>query len=384
MTKEDFIVLYDKYLEGNCTPEELMLLEQYHDDFILSDKRWKAEMMDKQEARRILLTRLQAAVDPPVKKMRRNYRWLAAAAILIFAIAAGLLWRYKNGTRNLVSGNFGNTLNHQALIKPGGERATLTLADGKIISLNKEVKGLLSRQGSATVSQLSTGQLTYLVGSEQNEVSRKVYNSIATPQGGEYKLILSDGTKVWLNSASSLKYPAVFSGHDRRVELSGEAYFEVAKNRKMPFKVTVKGMAIEVLGTHFNVMAYNNEKDVETTLLEGKVKLTNDKRQAYLLPGQRGILSDKRSDFEIQSADIQKAVAWKNGYFTFKQESIQSIMRKVARWYNVEVVYQGNVEDKTFGGSVSRFADISELLKTLELTGTIHFKIEGRRVIVMD
>jgi ferric-dicitrate binding protein FerR (iron transport regulator) len=383
MTKEDFIVLYDKYLEGKCTPDELILLEQYHDDFILSDKPWKAEMMDKHEARQILLNKLAGAVDPPVRKVNRNYRWLAAAAVLVFSISAGLLWHFRSRAVFLVA-DHANTLKHQAIIKPGGERATLTLADGKIIRLDEKVKGVLSLQGNATISQLSTGQLTYIVGSGKSGVSGNVYNSIVTPQGGEYKIVLSDGTKVWLNSASSLKYPAVFSGHDRRVELAGEAYFEVAKNREMPFKVVVKGMAIEVLGTHFNVMAYNNEKAVETTLLEGKVKLTNDKRQAYLLPGQRGILTDKQPGFEIQSADIQKAVAWKNGYFTFKQESIQSIMRKVARWYNVEVVYQGDVEDKTFGGSVSRFADISELLKTLELTGTIHFKIEGRRVIVMD
>src|ERR1700754_3158471 len=158
MTKEDFIVLYDKYLEGKCTPEELTLLEQYHDDFILSDKPWKAEMMDKNEARQILSNRLQAAIDPPVKKMQRHYRWLVAAAVLLFTIAAALLWHYKNEATNLTAGRFSNTLNHQLQIKPGGERATLTLADGKIIELDEKAKGVLSFQGNATISQLSTGQ----------------------------------------------------------------------------------------------------------------------------------------------------------------------------------------------------------------------------------
>jgi transmembrane sensor len=382
MTKEDFTVLYDKYLAGDCTPEELTLLEKYRDDFILSEKPWTPAMGDKDEVRSAIYNKLQLAVKPPVRLL--NFKWLAAAALLICVITAGLFLHYKNSSASLADTQLGQ--HKKNLIVPGSDKAILTLADGRVLNLDKQEKGIMLKQGSATITQLTAGQLTYSVKNQKQAILSTAYNSIMTPKGGEYRVVLSDGTKVWLNSATSLKYPAVFSGHERRVELSGEAYFEVAKNKHMPFRVSVKGMAIEVLGTHFNVMAYNNEKAVETTLLEGKVKLTNNhnKKQAYLLPGQCGVMKDDQGGFDVQPANAGNAVAWKNGYFTFNQESIQSIMRKVARWYDVDVEYQGDVSNKTFGGTVSRFADISDLLKTLELTGTIHFKVEGRRVIVMD
>jgi ferric-dicitrate binding protein FerR (iron transport regulator) len=186
-----------------------------------------------------------------------------------------------------------------------------------------------------------------------------------------------------LNAASSIKYPITFSGNERNVELTGEAYFEVAKNKDKPFNVKVNGMKVEVLGTHFNVMAYNDENSIETTLLEGSVKLTKKGASATLLPNQQGSLSRDAQGFRVTEVVAQDIIAWKNGFFKFDNENIETIMRKVARWYDVDITYEGDLTRQNFGGTVSRFNDLSKLLKTLELTGTIHFKIDGRRITVM-
>jgi transmembrane sensor len=192
---------------------------------------------------------------------------------------------------------------------------------------------------------------------------------------------LPDGSKVWLNSASTLRFPALFSGNTREVELNGEAYFDVAKNPNKPFKVITKDQIVEVLGTQFNINSYSDEETFKTTLIEGSVKIIYKDRVVLLSPGQQFQPSMKSS--KVIEADTEEVTAWKNGYFLFKDEDIQSIMRKVSRWYNVDVNYSGNIPDVGFGGNISRSKDINEVLNVLQLTNAVHFKVEGRRITVM-
>jgi len=210
------------------------------------------------------------------------------------------------------------------------------------------------------------------------------FNTISTPVGGQYTVVLPDGSKVWLNAASSLKFPTAFTGTERRVELTGEGYFEVAKNKHMPFKVNFNREEVEVLGTHFNISAYPDEAVTRTTLLEGSVRISKNNIKKILVPGQQAISSMQTGGFNIAEVNTDEAIAWKNGLFLFHNENIRSIMKKIARWYNVDVNYQGSFTNQEYGGRISQSKNLSEILKNLELTGTIHFKIEGRRVTVME
>ena len=379
MSPQEFIELYEKYQSGNCTPEEIDQLGAYRDNFELKDLPWIEGMGNKVEVKLDILYNINHHINAPKKSYKRY--WLAAAAILV--VALGLIWvtgyNVRNTSTELVQNSSVGVKNP---VLPGNNKATLTLADGSHIDLTDSKKGLISKQGSVAVGKSGEGEIVYDAKRGEVRSTAALYNIITTPRGGQYQVVLSDGTKVWLNAASSIKFPTVFTGHERKVELAGEAYFEVAKNKDMPFKIAVEHMSIEVLGTHFNVDAYKDEGVVKTTLLEGAVKLVTGDHQAYLKPGQQATLNQQQS-FNISSVNTEEAVAWKNGYFIFNNENIQSIMRKISRWYDVEVVYNGKVDERDFGGTVSRFDSVADVLKSLELTGTVHFKMEGRRIIVM-
>lgn len=380
MTQAEYIELYDKYMAGNCTPHEKEQLEKYADDFQLSDKPWDENIGDEQEIKAEITERLYGSRKPIWGKFFQN-RYRSAAAILLIIISVGVLLHKK--VKTPVYNTAKNIKKNTGPVIPGSNKATLTLSDGSNIDLNDTQKGVLSNQGSVSVNKLSDGKLVYNIkGEGANSQSTPIlYNTITTPRGGQYQVVLADGTKVWLNSESSLKFPATFSGKERHVELTGEAYFEVAKNKSMPFNIAVNKMSIEVLGTHFNVNAYSDEDAIKTTLLEGSVKLASGNTTALLKPGEQAVL--QQHDFKINKVNTEETVAWKNGYFMFDNENIQSIMKKVARWYNVDVVYTGNVDERGFGGTVSRFETVAGVLKSLELTGTVHFKLEGRRITVM-
>ncbi|SDP82447.1 FecR family protein [Mucilaginibacter sp. OK268] len=378
MSPQEFINLYEKYLSGNCTPEEINQLEVYRDNFELKDLPWNDGMGNREEVRLDILYHLNHNITAPKKSSKRY--WVAAAAVLIFALS--LIWVTSHNANNASTEIVKNSVGVKGPVLPGNNKATLTLSDGSNIDLTDSKKGLLSKQGSVAVGKSGEGEIVYDAKEGEAKSSVTLYNIISTPRGGQYQVVLSDGTKVWLNAASSIKFPTVFTGHERKVELTGEAYFEVAKNKDMPFKVAVEHMSVEVLGTHFNVDAYKDEAVIKTTLLEGAVKLVTGDHQAYLKPGQQATLNQQQS-FNIRSVNTEEAVAWKNGYFIFNNENIQSIMRKISRWYDVEVVYNGKVDERDFGGTVSRFDSVTDVLKSLELTGTVHFKMEGRRIIVM-
>ncbi|HTE34462.1 MAG TPA: FecR domain-containing protein [Chryseolinea sp.] len=262
----------------------------------------------------------------------------------------------------------------------GGNKASLILSDGTAIVLDDAANGLLTTQAGIKISKTADGQLKYDA-SQSLTSNANVFNTIKTPRGGQYQVVLPDGSSVWLNAASSLKFPTVFSGNERKVELTGEAYFEVAKNAAKPFIVASGNQNVEVLGTHFNINAYQDDGSIRTTLLEGSIKVshaqTNDFR--LLAPGQQAELE---KEIRVTKVDVHQSIAWKKGYFSFAGENIKTLMRQISRWYDVEVEYEGNLTTEGFVGSMSRFENVSEVLHMLELTGMIHFKFDGRKIIV--
>jgi ferric-dicitrate binding protein FerR (iron transport regulator) len=254
------------------------------------------------------------------------------------------------------------------------------------VVLDSTNNGAITKQGNVTVIKLDDGQLSYKR-SASTTSSTISYNTVSTPRGGQYQLVLTDGTKVWLNAASSLRFPTSFIGNDRRVEITGEAYFEVAHDNKKPFFVAVADMNVEVLGTHFNINAYPDERTIKTTLLEGAVKVESQNQSALLVPGEQARLLNapledgNRRLQTINHVDLEQVVAWKNGKFQFNQASVETIMRQVSRWYDVEVVFEGPIPDKRFNGKMYRNVNASQVLSILE-EGGIHFRIEGNKVTV--
>ena len=324
---------------------------------------------------------------------RKHFGWLkvAAAAIIILMLGSGAYLRFNRSSQNdKITANIKTPkLTHD--VTPGSNKALLLLADGSSIVLDSASKGTLAQQGNTEISKTGDGSLAYNAG---NNSSTILYNTLSTPRGGQYQITLPDGTKVWLNAASSLRYPTAFVGKQREVELNGEAYFEVAsltpptggEQKKIPFIVLINsptaggdgGMKVEVLGTHFNVMAYDDENSIKTTLLEGSVKVTKENATSALKAGQQAAFIKKENKISlISNPDLELAVAWKNGYTSFRSADIKSIMRQVARWYNVDVVYETDIPERTFTGEVPRDARLSELLKIFEAS-KIHFIIEGR------
>jgi len=323
-------------------------------------------------------------------------RWVAAA-ILILLTAGGWLLFFRQGGGKETARALNSRQKPANDIAPGTTRAVLTLADGSTIDLNAASNGLVGRQGNSKLIKLGGGQLAYR---ESRDSARSInpaisYNMISTPKGGEYQLILPDGSKVWLNAASSLRYPTTFSGKERVVELKGEAYFEVAHQTpkeghgKMPFRVHVmkdagsgEGMDVRVLGTHFNIMAYTDEQSINTTLLEGSVKLSRGDQETLIRPGEQGKLRDGNG-FRVLSVDTDEAVAWKNGLFRFNEATIEEVMRQVSRWYDVEVVYVNEAPKDLFRGEIYRNVNVSKVLKVLEASG-VHFTVEGKKILVQS
>ena len=322
--------------------------------------------------------------EAPVRSLfgRRAFRIsLAAASILLF-IAVGMFYRSgQNETpEKMAAGN-------RSDVAPGDKKAVLTLEDNTQIILDGMSLGNVAQQTGITVSKTAKGQLVYIV-DDKNSLAGEAprFNTISTPRGGEYQVQLSDGTVVWLNAMSSIRFPTSFTGTERRVELEGEAYFEVAENKAMPFRVMSGRQVVEVLGTHFNVAAYSDELAVKTTLLEGSVKVylsEGGDRGKVLKPGEQAVLEEGETRFSVVKADMEEAVAWKNGYFIFADEELKTIMRKISRWYDVEVDYRGIDQNLKFGGAVSRGRNLSQVLNLLELTDKVKFKVEGRRITVM-
>jgi ferric-dicitrate binding protein FerR (iron transport regulator) len=270
-------------------------------------------------------------------------------------------------------------------VKPGGNKAILTLADGRRIDLDTTANGVLANQGNSRVAKLSDGQLAYNKEKTSDEKPNVAlaYNSLSTPRAGQFTIRLPDGTQVWLNNASVLRYPVAFTGTDRTVELAGEAYFEVAKDAAHPFRVKVQGGAIvDVLGTSFNIMAYSDEPTERTTLIDGSIRVTQDNQSALLKPAEQSALGGADKLRVTSDINVQEVIAWKNGYFHFDHASLQTTMRQLARWYDIDVVYQGEPTPQEFMGRIERDLPLSSVLKGLE-NEHIHFSLTGRQLTVI-
>lgn len=323
----------------------------------------------------------QSAGHTEVRKITAGSRrwWYAAAAaalLIMIGIAVVMNLAPNRPERSIATGG------RQVLpddIAPGRNQAVLTLSGGQQIVLDSAANGLLTLQGNTKIMKLADGQLVYT--DAGHAVSEMMYNTMSTPKGGQYRLTLPDGTAVWLNAASSITYPAAFDGNDRIVTITGEAYFEVAKDAARPFHVKAGETEVEVLGTHFNVNAYADEPGIAATLLEGSVRVVAGKTSGLLKPGQQARVQQQRIQV-MNGVNLEQVVAWKNGYFQFDRTDIQTVMRQLSRWYDVEVVYEGPVPKDRFGGKLPRDAQASQVLRALEQT-QVHFRIEEKKIIVM-
>ncbi len=310
--------------------------------------------------------------------MRRLWlRLSSAAAILLLAGAAFyLLARHQQPAQITAAA----AAKHAIDIPPGRQGAILTLADGSKVSLDSMNNGVIATQPGTKII-LNKGGLSY---STQTAGSEPIaYNTMTTPKGRQFQLTLPDGTKVWLNAASSLRYPTLFGGKDRMVEVSGEAYFEVAPNNR-PFRVKIDNTTeIQVLGTHFNVNAYTDESSVNTTLLEGAVRIVKGDRKMILPPGQQALTGQSQAITLNTNPDLEKVMAWKNGIFDFQDATLEEVMRQLQRWYDIDIVYEKNIPKIEFVGKMGRDLSLSEVLHGLELS-KVHFRLEeGRRLIVL-
>lgn len=340
----------------------------------------------------------QGRPEGRVVEMAPVVRWLswwrpAAAAVVLAGLGLGVWWWAHSGVRTPAA--VAVTRPKPTVPVPGGNKAVLILANGSAVTLDSTKNGLLATQGNTNIVKVGGGQLAYANGGGVPGVdgagaagsasaaggATVLYNTIRTPRGGQYEVTLPDGSRVWLNAATSLRFPTAFTGADRTVELSGEAYFEVARAKDKPFKVKVGKMTVDVLGTHFDVMAYDDEESFRTTLLSGAVRVEGGDVSKVLRPGEEATLGlDGRGMTEAE-ADTDQAVAWKNGLFQFESAGLPAVMRQVARWYDVDVHYEGTVE-KHFSGFIARSAPLTDVLHQLERAGKASFTLEGRTVTI--
>jgi ferric-dicitrate binding protein FerR (iron transport regulator) len=312
----------------------------------------------------------------PVSKYRK---WrLAVAAAILFVLLGSTAWLLSNHTAQRKASLQANLQEAHDVKAPASNNAVITLSNGKKIILDSAGKGSLALQGNVNLVKLSDGRLAY-TGSTSNK-NEVVYNTLTNPRGSKViSLTLSDGSKLWLNAASSIKYPIAFVGKARTVEMTGEAYFEISKDPSKPFTVSANCLTVEVLGTHFNINAYEDEGSLKTTLVEGSVRLKMNGKAAMLLPGQQAWTDPVHGIKINEKADVEAALAWKNGYFQFDNADIQMMMRQVARWYDIEVKYSGSIAPDKFSGKISRNVNLSQLLKILEYSD-VHFAIYGKTV----
>ena len=368
MNKQEFDQLAAKIVDGTATQNEV---EQYSNWFntYASGQAWDTDELGEPKAVKIqLLSDIKAEIgrrEPA--RVRPLYYRIAAAASVIFIISAGayFIWRKPMTKPETI------VLAYHNDVAPGHDQATLTLANGQKIILTKGINGTLAEQGQTAITA-NDQNITYSTG-QQHEI-KELYNTLTTVRGEKspYPLILSDGTKVWLNAESSLSFPVAFNGKERIVKLTGEAYFEVKHDASQPFKVQTKKQTIEDIGTSFNINAYANEPKTVTTLIEGSVKINH----IILKPGEQ------TDGNKVSEVNTTRFLAWKNNDFDFEGERIESIMRQLSRWYNIEVTYEGTITNEVFYATLTRQRPISSVLKALEKTKGVHFRIEGRRVVV--
>ncbi len=377
--------LIQKCLDGTSTPEEKRVLDEWYYNFSPKDPGFLSDETEAAIGRRIK-SRLDEYVlhETGGHRSRKRSGFIRAAVILSVTGVASLLLYYITAGRREKEKTVPETAVAAPVtdIIPGSNKAILTLGDGSTVILDTTSNGQVSTQGNTKVIKLDNGQLKYLKGKQDQIPGRAIYNTISTPRGGQYQVVLADGSKIWLNASSSLRFPTEFRDKIREVEVTGEAYCEIAHIASKPFRLKVKDMQVNVLGTHFDVMAYDNESAIKTTLLEGSLRVSNATGASLIMPGQQAVLHKNGSFQLIPNADVEEAIAWKNGKFVFNSADIYTIMRQVERWYDVDISFERKA-DLHFTGQLSRYINVSELLRKLELTNEVHFRIEKGRITVL-
>jgi transmembrane sensor len=380
--------LLQLYLDNKCSPAEMkelfaffkenesnrLLLEQIQEEF---DSAFFEEINKNAETPFVTKSEKEPVVIPFYKK-----RWIsriaAAAVFIMICAAAYFIITNKNESNKAIAVEKEIPAN---TIAPGGNKAILTLGNGQKVILDNANNGTIALQGNSRIVKNDKGEIVY--DPQTNNSSEIFFNTVSTPNGGQYKVVLPDGTNVWLNAASSIRFPTQFSGKERAVAITGEAYFEVTKNASMPFKVKINdGEEIEVLGTHFNVMAYKEEKYTKTTLLEGSIKIHNQDESIFVKPGEQAVLQNKGNIKLINDINTDHIIAWKNGLFDFENDDLPYIMRQLSRWYDVDIIYENAVPKGHYVGSIRKQSNITEVLKMLELAGDVQFSIVGKKILV--
>nr|WP_315423003.1 FecR domain-containing protein [uncultured Pedobacter sp.] len=381
------VSLLKKYLSGNCTVSEIKEVDQWFDSMDevpedlagLSDdqRRFVEDKIFERILFNIEAKSQQKIISIPKKSIRISTVFWAAASLVV-VLGAVLIWRYSS---QLHLQNQTAKLHQSIHIKPGGNRAVLTLGDGSSVVLTEAKIGALADQQNVSVVKTAEGELSYKMhtGSASSKIS---FNKISTPLGGKYSVVLPDGSKAWLNAKSSLRFPTAFTGAERVVQMTGEVYFEVAKNPKQPFKVQLGGTEIRVLGTHFNVMAYGDEAGQKTTLIEGSIHLSSGKFSQLLKPGQQALV-DPFGISVNNNCDLEAVMAWRNDLFIFKDMEIKEIARQLVRWYDIQVVFKGTPSKITYTGTISKDVELPELLNMLQFTG-LKYELNGRVLTIID
>ncbi|SDE27044.1 FecR family protein [Niabella drilacis] len=377
----------EHYLKGTATDEEIRLVNDWYysfDDSAITVSPGNEQLRDLVKQR--IYSRLDQTLDlrqRTVMRYRAGIRW-AAAILLPLVVAAGVYWSFPR-TKPVAS----SLKAENSPVVPGGNHAVLTLENGQQILLDSAEVGTVASQGGMQVLKSAEGRLVYKVNDQGTSTGGVMYNTITTPRGGQYEVVLADGTKVWLNSASSLRFPTSFRETLREVSLTGEGYFEVVHvpvkkgGAYQPFVVSVNAaMKVTVFGTKFNIMGYTNEAAIKTTLMEGSIEASVKNSKVKVSPGRQAILERAGTHFSLEHADMNEVLAWKNNEFRFHNLDIKGIMRQLERWYNIETEYVGKVDHIHLSGVIPKTENIRNLLEILETTGKITFSIKGNRVVL--
>jgi len=379
--------LLERFNNGLASPEELTELEGLLADPEATDQiqeLWEklpedARFFEEEKSETMLAEIVQRnrAADR-LRRRRRNRQVFLVAATLIAGIAGVIVFKNLQPTKQTTPTAWQQK---STPVLPGSDKAILVLDDGTTVTLDNTANGNITKQGATNISK-ANGQVTYAL-SDADATASVVYNTIKIPRGGQYQLVLADGTKVWMNASSSLHFPTSFPGKERVVELTGEAYFEVAKDAQRRFSVKVNGTTVNVLGTHFNVMAYDNEAAMAITLMEGSVNVEKENDNVTLRPGQQAQLKPGAGISVLNNANLEETLAWKNGYFHLDHTTLAVLMRQIERWYNVDVVYEGKIPNRQFGGKISRKSDIQHVMKILEVS-KVYSRMEGNKIVILD
>jgi hypothetical protein len=380
MNKEALKELSEKLVAGTASDEEIEQYNRLCNSYHESEEEWDENLYGNKNELEASIKRAiwqKVGIEKRVIQMQW-FKWVAAASVILLISSVSIFLLNKGPKNQPIATIPPNQNEIKNDIAPGQNGAILTLASGQKILLDSAVNGSVAQQGNVSIIKRN-GELIY---NNDGNTSAVVYNTMTTPKGRQFNLVLADGSKVWLNAASSITFPTAFNGKERKVTITGEAYFEVAHNAAMPFIVEKENTSILVLGTHFNVNTYDDESLLNVTLLEGSIKVRNNMNNSLLKPGQQAQINKDEKINVLSEVDVENVVAWKNGRISFQGVGIETVMRQMSRWYDVDIVYNKKLDD-LFYADIPRSTMLSDVLKALELTRNVHFKMEGRKVIVV-